>query len=82
MLKDTHCNNKDPKAIMKTLSFSRFFTRKYLPMKFFRVSPFFEPPCSQHVFLAGLRCPSGQLQFVAMPLSFGQPGTATFPARF
>ena len=67
---------------MKKLSLSRFFTRKHLPIDSVRVAPFFEQSRPQHFFLAGLRCPSDQLQFVAIPLSFGQTGTATLLRRF
>jgi len=61
---------------MKKRPFFRFFTLKYLPIKSVPLSPFFEQSRSQHFFLAGLRCPSGQLQIVAIPLSFSQTGTA------
>jgi hypothetical protein len=73
----THCNNNKTIATMKKDLFSRFFSRNNLP-----TSSVLRSPISQQLFLAGLRCPSDQLQFVAIPLSFGLKGTAIFTTRF
>jgi hypothetical protein len=67
----------NPIATMKKDLLSRFLRRNTLPAN--SISVF---PISQQLFLAGLRCPSDQLQVVAIPLSFGLKGTAIFPARF
>ena len=53
---------------MKKLSFSQFFNRKYLPLRSAPVSPFSERPLRLNLFLAKARCPSGQLQVVALQL--------------
>jgi hypothetical protein len=55
---------------MKRLLFSQFFNRKYLALRSAPVSPFSGRPLRQNLFLAKARCPSGQLQIVAIKLPF------------
>jgi len=63
---------------MKKLSFSQIFRQRSVSEKSFRISPLAEQKRSQRLFLAALRCPSDQFQFVAMPLSFVQTDLARF----
>jgi hypothetical protein len=62
---------------MKTRSFYRFFKRPSKP-----ASPLSERSRSRGFFFTGFRCPSGQLQIVAMPLPFGQTGSASLLGEF
>ena len=64
--------------IMKKPSFSQVFRQKNVPVDSFRISPSTGQKHSQHLFLAGLRCPSDQFQFVAIPLSFVQTDPGPF----
>jgi hypothetical protein len=68
------------RAIMKKNPFTRFFPQK--PVRSAQISLSLERPSAPHLFFSGFRCPSDQLQIVALRLSFIQPDTAAFPARF
>jgi hypothetical protein len=63
---------------MKKPSFSQVFSQKNVSVESFQISPLTEQKHSQHLFLAGLRCPSDQFQFVAIRLSFVQTDLARF----
>jgi hypothetical protein len=67
----THRKQHDSRS-MKKPSFSHVFRRNNLAVESLRVAPSAGQTRSQHLFLAGLRCPSDQFQFVAIPLSFFQ----------
>ena len=55
---------------MKKLPFSQVFRRKNVSAKASRISLLTEHSRSQHIFIAGFRCPSDQFQFIAIPLAF------------
>jgi hypothetical protein len=59
-----------PESDMNKLSSSQFSKRKYLPLRSTTVSPFSGRPVKPNLFLAKARCPSGQLQVVAIQLPF------------
>ena len=63
---------------MKKPLFSQIFAKGNVAEKSFRISPFAEQKHPQRLFLAGIRCPSDQFQFVAMPLSFVQTDLGRF----
>lgn len=67
---------------MKKRLFTGFLKRRQVSVRSLPVSSLFERSGSQHLFLSGLRCPSGQLQIVAIRLPFLQTDTVAFPARF
>jgi hypothetical protein len=67
---------------MKKNPFTRFFPQKLVPVRSAQISLSLERPSAPHLFFSGFRCPSDQLQIVALRLPFMQPDTAALPARF
>jgi len=65
-------DNAIPESAMKKLSFSQFIKRTYLHLRSTPVFPFSGRPLRQNLFLANVRCPSGQLQIVAIQLPLVQ----------